>query len=96
MKKTPLYERHIALGATMTDFGGWSMPVQYTGIIEEHKKTREAAGLFDICHMGEIDITGPGAFDFLQILLSRNLEGQQIGQLKLSVMTNEQGGSSTT
>jgi len=92
MKKTPLYERHIALGATMTDFGGWSMPVQYTGIIEEHKKTREAAGLFDICHMGEIDITGPGAFDFLQILLSRNLEGQQIGQLKLSVMTNEQGG----
>lgn len=76
----------------MTDFGGWNMPVQYTGIIEEHKKTREAAGIFDICHMGEIDITGPGAFDFLQIILSRNLEGQQIGQLKLSVLTNEQGG----
>jgi len=92
MKKTPLYERHVALGATMTDFGGWTMPVQYTGIIEEHKRTRKAAGLFDICHMGEIDIKGPRAFDFLQLLLSRNLEGQQIGQLKLSVMTNEQGG----
>jgi len=92
MKKTPLYERHVALGATMTDFGGWTMPVQYTGIIEEHKRTREAAGLFDICHMGEIDVKGPRAFDFLQLLLSRNLEGQQIGQLKLSVMTNEHGG----
>jgi aminomethyltransferase len=93
MKKTPLYDRHVALGATMTDFGGWAMPVQYTGIIDEHKRTRVAAGLFDICHMGEIDVTGPGAFDFLQLLLSRNLEGQQIGQLKLSVLTNEQGGT---
>ena len=93
MKKTPLYERHLALGATMTDFGGWTMPVQYTGIIEEHKRTREAAGLFDICHMGEIDVTGPDAFDFLQRLLTRNLEGQQIGQLKLSVLTNDQGGT---
>jgi aminomethyltransferase len=93
MKKTPLYERHVALGATMTDFGGWAMPVQYTGIIEEHRRTREAAGLFDICHMGEIDVTGPDAFDFLQLLLTRNLEGQQIGQLKLSVLTNDQGGT---
>lgn len=93
MKKTPLYERHVALGATMTDFGGWAMPVQYTGIIEEHKRTRTAAGLFDICHMGEIDITGPDAFDFLQLLLSRNLESLQVGQLKLSVLTNEQGGT---
>jgi aminomethyltransferase len=93
MKKTPLYDRHVALGATMTDFGGWSMPVQYTGIIDEHKRTRAAAGLFDICHMGEIDVTGPSAFDFLQLLLTRNLEGQQIGQLKLSVLTNEQGGT---
>ncbi len=77
----------------MTDFGGWTMPIQYTGIIEEHKRTREAAGLFDICHMGEIDVTGPDAFDFLQRLLTRNLEGQQIGQLKLSVLTNDQGGT---
>ncbi|NLN60615.1 MAG: glycine cleavage system aminomethyltransferase GcvT [Deltaproteobacteria bacterium] len=92
VKKTPLHERHLALGATMIDFAGWTMPVYYTGIIEEHKRTREGAGLFDICHMGEIDITGPGAFDFLQLILSRNLEGQQIGQLKLSVMTNERGG----
>ncbi|MBN1546034.1 MAG: glycine cleavage system aminomethyltransferase GcvT [Syntrophaceae bacterium] len=92
MKKTPLYERHLALGATMTDFGGWNMPIQYTGIIEEHKKTREAAGLFDICHMGEIDVTGPDALDFLQFLLTRNLSDQQIGQMKLSVMTNKEGG----
>jgi aminomethyltransferase len=92
MKKTPLYDRHIALGARVIDFGGWAMPVQYTNVIEEHRATREKAGIFDICHMGEIEIRGPQALDLLQWVLSRNLEGQFIGQIKLSVMTNEQGG----
>ena len=92
MKQTPLYDRHISLGATMTDFGGWVMPVQYTGIIDEHKRTRETAGLFDICHMGEIDLTGADAFEFLQLLMTRNLEGQAIGQIKLTVMTDNHGG----
>jgi len=92
MKKTPLYNRHVDLGARMIDFHGWMMPVQYSSVIEEHRATRERAGLFDICHMGEIDIKGPSAFDFLQLVMSRNLEGQKIGQMKLSVMTTEEGG----
>ncbi|MBN1662426.1 MAG: glycine cleavage system aminomethyltransferase GcvT [Deltaproteobacteria bacterium] len=92
MKQTPLYERHAALGAKFTDFGGWNMPVQYTNVIEEHLATRHGAGLFDICHMGEMEVMGKRAFDFLQRIMSRNLEGQANGQIKLCVMTNEQGG----
>ncbi len=92
MRKTPLYDYHLKLGATIIDFGGWAMPVQYTSVMKEHRATREAAGLFDICHMGEIDVKGPLAFDLLQWVMSRNLEGQKIGQMKLSVLTNEQGG----
>ncbi len=92
MKKTPLYDRHIALGAKIIDFGGWAMPVQYTNVIEEHNATRTKAGLFDICHMGEIEVKGPQALDLLQWLLSRNIGGQAIGQIKLSVLTNEKGG----
>lgn len=92
MNKTPLYNSHVALGARIIDFGGWAMPVQYTNVIEEHLTTRSAAGLFDICHMGEIDVKGKGAFDFLQHVLSRNIDGQQIGQMKLSVLANEEGG----
>ncbi len=92
MKKTPLYDRHLKLGGKIIDFGGWAMPVQYSNVIEEHNATRMKAGLFDICHMGEIDVKGPGAFELLQWVLSRNIEGQAIGQLKLSVITNENGG----
>jgi aminomethyltransferase len=92
MKKTPLYDRHLVLGARIIDFGGWAMPVQYTNVMEEHQTTRKKAGLFDICHMGEIEVTGPQAFDLLQGVLSRNLAGQTIGQIKLSVMTSEMGG----
>jgi len=92
MKKTPLYNRHLALGGKIIDFGGWAMPVQYSNVIEEHNTTRMKAGLFDICHMGEIEVKGPGAFELLQWVLSRNIEGQAVGQLKLSVITNENGG----
>jgi aminomethyltransferase len=92
MKKTPLYDRHLALGGKIIDFGGWAMPVQYSNVIEEHQATRMKAGLFDICHMGEIEVKGPQAFDLLQWVLSRNIEGQAIGQIMLSVMTNEHSG----
>ena len=68
------------------------MPVQYTNVIDEHLTTRNAAGLFDICHMGEIEVKGQRAFSFLQHIMSRNLERQAIGQIKLCVMTNENGG----
>jgi aminomethyltransferase len=92
LKKTPLYEKHVALKAKIIDFGGWAMPVQYTNVIDEHKTTRSAAGLFDICHMGEIEVKGPQAFDFLQLVLTRNLADQAIGQVKLSALLNEEGG----
>jgi aminomethyltransferase len=92
MKKTPLYEKHVALNAKIIDFGGWAMPVQYTNVIEEHKTTRSAATLFDICHMGEFEIKGPQALELLQLALTRNLQNQEIGQIKLSAMLNVQGG----
>jgi aminomethyltransferase len=92
MKKTPLYEKHAALGAKIIDFGGWAMPVQYTNVIEEHKATRTAAALFDICHMGEIEVRGPQATDLLQFALTRDLSGQKIGQVKLSALLNDRGG----
>jgi aminomethyltransferase len=92
MYKTPLYDEHLKLGAKIIDFGGWAMPVQYTNVIEEHRATREAAGLFDICHMGEIEVKGPRALELLQRVMSRNLGKQEIGQMKLSLLLNEQGG----
>jgi aminomethyltransferase len=92
MKKTPLYDRHLAIGGKIIDFGGWAMPVQYTNVIEEHQATRMKAGLFDICHMGEIEVEGPQAFDLLQWVVSRNIKEQAVGQIKLGAITNEQGG----
>jgi aminomethyltransferase len=92
MKQTPLYARHVALNARIIDFGGWAMPVQYTNVIDEHKTTRNAAALFDICHMGEFEIKGPQALELLQLALTRNLQNQEIGQIKLSAMLNLQGG----
>jgi len=92
MKKTPLFEKHIAVHAKMIDFGGWSMPVQYTNVIEEHQTTRRAASLFDICHMGEFAVQGPQAFDLLQLVLTRNLRNQTTGQIKLSALLTEGGG----
>ncbi|MBN1684602.1 MAG: glycine cleavage system aminomethyltransferase GcvT [Gammaproteobacteria bacterium] len=92
MKQTPLYNKHVALGATIVDFGGWAMPVQYTNLIEEHHTTREKAGLFDICHMGEIEVQGKDALKLLQYVMSRDLSQEKIGQLMLAVITNEQGG----
>ncbi|MEN6623891.1 MAG: glycine cleavage system aminomethyltransferase GcvT [Smithella sp.] len=92
MKKTPLYEKHVDLNAKIIDFGGWAMPVQYTNVIDEHKTTRNAAALFDICHMGEIAVRGPQAFDLLQFALTRNLQNQENGQIKLSALLNDEGG----
>jgi aminomethyltransferase len=92
LKKTPLYEKHLAQSAKIVDFGGWAMPVQYTNVIDEHRATRGAAGLFDICHMGEIEVKGPQALDLLQLVLTRNLADQNTGQVKLSVLLNEEGG----
>ena len=92
MKRTPLYEKHIGLKAKMIDFGGWAMPVQYTNVIEEHQTTRTSATLFDICHMGEIEVRGAQALHLLQFSLTRDLAWQKTGQVKLSALLDDHGG----
>lgn len=73
LRRTPLYDLHRELGARLVEFGGWEMPVQYSGILEEHRAVRERAGLFDVSHMGEFTCEGPGALDFLQYMTPNNV-----------------------
>jgi aminomethyltransferase len=91
LKRTPLYETHVALGARMVEFGGWEMPVQYTGILDEHNAVRNAAGLFDIDHMGQFDVTGPDALAFLQHLLSSDLAPMKLYQAQYAIMCYADG-----
>jgi len=92
LRKTPLYEKHSAKGAHMVPFAGWSMPVQYTGIIEEHLHTRSKAGLFDICHMGEFIIKGPDAESDLERLLTCRIDTLKEGRCRYGFLLNETGG----
>jgi aminomethyltransferase len=90
--RTPLYERHRALGARMVPFAGWEMPVQYEGVIQEHRAVREDCGVFDVSHMGELDIEGPQAAALLQSLLSNDLDRLEVGDAQYTLLTNDQGG----
>ncbi len=93
LKLTPLNEAHRTLGGRMVAFGGWDMPVQYTaGVIEEHMRCRTAAGLFDVSHMGEIRVEGPGAIDFVNRLTTNDVRDLVDGQAHYSALTNEKGG----
>ena len=93
LKKTPLNEMHRELGGKMVDFGGWDMPVQYTaGVIEEHMRTRTAAGLFDVSHMGEIWVEGTDAIAFVNRITTNDVTKLVDGQAHYSVLTNEKGG----
>jgi aminomethyltransferase len=92
LARTPLYERHVALGARMVPFAGYEMPVQYAGVIEEHRAVRTDAGAFDVSHMGEIHVDGPSAQAFLQGMLSNDLDRLGDGQAQYTLLTNEQGG----
>ena len=92
LKKTPLAQAHKKLGAQMVNFGGWYMPVFYSNLMEEHQTTREKAGLFDICHMGEIKITGKKSQELVQQLITRNIDGMPVGKIYLSVICSEKGG----
>lgn len=92
MEKTPLYETHIELGAKMIDFGGWMMPVQYSGIINEHIAVRESAGIFDVSHMGEIYITGPDSARFANFLLTNDLADLAPNSVMYSPMCYKNGG----
>jgi aminomethyltransferase len=92
MLKTPLYERHVALGARLVPFAGWEMPVQYEGVIPEHRAVRTDSGAFDVSHMGEFLVEGPGARAFLQTVLSNDLDRIGEGKAQYTLLTNEQGG----
>lgn len=91
-EKTPLYDRHVALGARIIPFAGWLMPVQYTGIINEHKAVRNAAGLFDLGHMGQVDVTGADAVQFLQYITTNDVSTIEPYHAHYSLLPNEQGG----
>src|SRR5512147_1905696 len=80
LKRTPLNELEKSLNGKMVDFGGWELPVQYSGILEEHEAVRTRAGLFDVSHMGEIDVKGPQALDFLQKLTCNDVSKLEDGR----------------
>ncbi len=86
LKKTPLNQQHYDLGAKMVDFGGWDMPVQYSGILEEHKAVRTKCGLFDVSHMGEIWVTGKDATSYINYLVSSDISPMRAGQIKYGVL----------
>jgi len=89
--RTPLYEAHLAAGARMVEFAGWDMPVQYQGLLEEHKAVREGVGIFDVSHMGEVTIDGPRALECAQRLVTNDLSKCSDGQAQYSALCNEQG-----
>src|SRR5919106_3969919 len=92
LRRTPLHARHVAAGARMVPFAGWEMPVQYEGVIPEHRAVRTDAGVFDVSHMGELEVEGPRARDLLQSLLSNDLDKIGPGRAQYTLLTNERGG----
>jgi len=92
LKRTPLYAAHRRAGAKMVEFAGWEMPVQYRGVIEEHLAVRGKAGLFDVSHMGEIEVRGTGALDFCQRLTANDVARVQVMQAQYNFLLNPQGG----
>src|SRR5687767_5491788 len=92
LKQTPLHARHAAAGAKLVPFAGWDMPVQYTGIREEHLAVRRDVGVFDVSHMGEIETRGPRALEFLQRILSNDVAKVAVGGAQYSVLCQENGG----
>jgi aminomethyltransferase len=92
LQRTPLHERHLALGARMVPFAGWEMPVQYEGVIPEHRAVRTDCGVFDVSHMGELEVEGPNAHELLQALLCNDLGRVGEGGAQYTLLTNERGG----
>ena len=92
-KRTPLYQNHLNHGGKVVEFGGFELPVQYgAGLIAEHNAVRNAAGLFDVSHMGEFLLEGKSAFDTIQRLMSNDMTGLCDGQIRYTMMLNERGG----
>jgi aminomethyltransferase len=94
LQRTLFYERHVSLGATLVEFGGWEMPVQYpSGIVQEHLATRRSAGLFDVSHMGRFRVAGPAALPFLQHVLTNNAAALNLGEAQYTMVPNAGGGA---
>jgi aminomethyltransferase len=92
LQETALRQRHEALGARIIPFAGWLMPVQYSGILDEHRTVRTAAGLFDLGHMGQVRVSGPGALDYLQHVTTNDVSALEPGKAQYSLLPNETGG----
>ena len=92
LKRTPLHAAHLSAGARMVEFGGWDMPVQYTGIIEEHRRVRATVGLFDVSHMGEFEVEGAAALSTLQMLTTNDVAALDVGQVQYSLFCYPDGG----
>ncbi len=93
LKHTPLFDRHEALGAKIADFGGWAMPIEYTGVVAEHTAVREHVGVFDVSHMGKVRIRGRGALDAVNAIVTNDLERIGNGQAQYSLLCNDDGGA---
>jgi aminomethyltransferase len=92
LRRTPLYEEHVQAGARLVPFAGWEMPVQYEGVIAEHKAVRTDVGVFDVSHMGEIEVEGPKAVELLQHVLSNDVAKLAVGDAQYTLLTNDDGG----
>jgi glycine cleavage system T protein (aminomethyltransferase) len=91
-RKTPLYDEHVRLGAKMVSFAGWLMPVQYTSIVQEHQAVRNHVGIFDISHMGQLIVEGGGAREWLNVMLTNNIDKLDVGTGQYTFLLNERGG----
>src|SRR6266700_6628273 len=91
-KRTPLYDEHVRLGAKIVPFAGWLMPVQYTGIVDEHQAVRSKVGIFDISHMGQLIVEGSGAREWLNTMLTNNIDKLDVGTGQYTFLLNERGG----
>ena len=92
-KKTCLYDKHVALGALMSPFGGFDMPIQYSSIVDEHQAVRKVCGLFDVSHMGEVRVKGPDAERYVQHIFTNDVAGAPLGKIYYGMMCYENGGT---
>ena len=93
LKKTPLYDRHIEAGAKMSPFGGFDMPIEYSGIVSEHEAVRKQVGVFDVSHMGEVLVAGQEAVRFVNYIFTNDISNLTIGKILYGMMLNPDGGT---
>ena len=92
LRRSPLHDRHVALGARMAEFGGWEMPIQYSGVVEEHTAVRESVGVFDVSHLGNAEVRGPGAKDFVNACFTNDLNRIGSGQAQYTLCCDDSTG----